>query len=112
MTYAKFIDTETIRIAPKNYKTANLVSFNFNRNPELMKSQGFYELIEDEKPEVEEGYYLAPQYELIEQNHEETITKVVVGEDEEEQETQETITIDDTHIAVHWIAKEIVDEEE
>ena len=80
--YAKFISEDVVKYPPRNLKTANLVAFNFDKNIPLLIAEGYKEVIEDEQPEVEEGYYNKPIYEDT-----------------------------DDAILVHWVATEIVEEE-
>lgn len=97
--YAKYIDENTIRIAPKKYVTPTLVAFNFNENEPLMLQEGYLPLVEDEVTEVNEGMILRPQYELCS----ETI--------EEENEDGQFVDVNREYIAVHWVEEEAQDED-
>ena len=81
--FAKYVDEDTIIRPRKNYKSNTLVAFNFDKNETLLRQEGYLPLVEDEKPEAQEGYYLKPTYELAEDK-----------------------------ILVHWTVEEIVEEEE
>lgn len=61
--YAKFISEDSVKYPPRNYKSANLVAFNFDKNIPLLIAEGYKEIVEDERPEVQEGYTLQPTYE-------------------------------------------------
>lgn len=101
--YAKFIDENTVRFAPRKYQTPYLISFHFNENVELMKQEGFYPIIETNKPEdiQDETHYARPTYELI---------KVIVDENNEEQANTEAPVVDDYYIECTYVAEEIVEE--
>lgn len=64
--FAKFISTDMVKFAPKNLKTPSLIAFNFNQNEELMRSQGYYQLVYLEEPTPEEGFCFIPHYQLVE----------------------------------------------
>lgn len=82
--YAKFISEDCIKYAPRTLKEQDFICFNFSSaSPEILNSRGYYEVIEDEQPECEEGYFLRPTYEQV-----------------------------DTSILVHWTVEELVEEEE
>lgn len=86
--FAKFISEEMVFFAPKNLKTPNLIAFNFNKNEELMRSQGYYPLVYMEEPTTGEGYWSKPQYTLI-QNEESpyiavTFTKEAITDEGDE----------------------------
>lgn len=111
--YAKYIDENTIRYAQRTLKEPEFICFNFSSaSPEILNSRGYYEVIEDEQPECEEGYYLKPQYELVSQYHTEEIEVPVTDEGDYETQELKTITIDDSYIAVHWTVAEIQEEQE
>ena len=111
--FALYIDENTIKRPVKHLKSPNLVAFNFDKNIELMQSMGYKPLQYDEQDnEIRQGYYWKPQYELVEQSHTETVDKVITDEEGNETTEQETVTIDDSYIAVHWIEEELVEEEE
>lgn len=84
--YALYVNEDTVKYPPKTYKSADksFICFNFNSaSPEILASQGYLPLVEDEQPECEEGYYLRPTYEQ-----------------------------GDNSILVHWTVEELVEEEE
>lgn len=98
--YAKFISEDCIRYAPRTLKEQSFICFNFDKaSPEILNSRGYYQVIEDEQPECEEGYYLRPTYELCS----ETI--------EEENEDGYFVDVNREYIAVHWTVEEIQEEE-
>lgn len=99
--YAKFISEDCIRYAPRTLKEQDFVCFNFDKaSPEILNSRGYFEIIEDEQPECEEGYYLRPTYELCS----ETI--------EEENEDGLFVDVNRQYIAVHWVETEIEEGED
>ena len=110
--FAKFIDIDTIKRPPRHLRTPQIIAFNFDKNETLLRQEGYLPLVEDEQQEVAEGYYLRPQYQLVEQSHTETVDKVIIDEEGNETTEQETVTVDDSYIAVHWIEEELVEEEE
>lgn len=117
MIYAKFIDENTIRIAPRKLKTPHLVAFNFNENVALMRQEGYLPVIEDNKPEeIAQGYHLEPRYSVVEAHHTETVEKptVLVNEDGTEENTTvtETVIVDDSSIRCSWVEVEDVEETE
>lgn len=62
--FAKFISEDCIRYAPRTLKTNEFICFNFDKaSPEILNSRGYYEVVEDEQPTVEENEYLVPHYE-------------------------------------------------
>ena len=84
--FAKYIDENTVRQAPRKLKTPHLVAFNFNENEELMKAEGYLPLVETNKPEdVEDEEHIArATYE----QKEDCIEVTYVAEDKPE-ETEE-----------------------
>lgn len=105
--YAKFISEDCIRYAPRTLKEQDFICFNFDKaSPEILNSRGYYEVIEDEQPECQEGYYLRPTYQLVSQYHTEEIEVPVTDEGDYETQELKTITIDDSYIAVHWTVEE------
>lgn len=98
--YAKFISEDCIKYAPRTLKEQDFVCFNFDKaSPEILNSRGYYEVVEDEQPTVEENEYLIPHYELCS----ETI--------EEENEDGMFEDVNREYIAVHWTVEEIQEEE-
>lgn len=110
MTYAKYIDENTIRIAPRKLRTPHLIAFNFNENEALMRQEGYLPVIEDNKPEeMAQGYHLEPRYSVVEASHFET--KDILGEDGSVV-GQESVEIDDSSIRCSWVEVEDVEEAE
>jgi hypothetical protein len=82
--YAKFISEDCIKYAPRTLKTTEFICFNFDKaSPEILNSRGYFEVIEDEVTEVNEGMILRPTYEDC-------------GD----------------HIQVHWVEEEVEEEGE
>ena len=116
--YAKFIDENTVRYAPRKLITPHLVAFNFNENEELMKKEGYLPLVETNTREdvSDETHYARPTYVLKEAHHTETVEKptVLVNEDGTEENTTvtETVIVDDSSIRVSWVEVKDVEEAE
>ena len=111
--FAKFISETQVKYPPKKLVEPEFICFNFDKaSPEILNSRGYYEVIEDEQPECEEGYYLKPQYQLISQYHTEEIEVPVTDEGDYETQELKTITIDDSYIECTYVAEEIVEEQE
>ena len=116
--YAKYVDENTIQRPRKNIKTPHLVAFNFDKNESLLKQEGYYPLVETNKPEdVEDETHIAkPTYALKEAHHTETVEKptVLVNEDGTEEQTtvNEEIVVDDSVIEVTYIAVDRPEESE
>lgn len=99
--FAKFISENCIKYAPHTLKEPDFICFNFDKaSPEILNSRDYFEVIEDEQPECEEGYYLRPTYELCS----ETI--------EEENEDGYFVDVNREYIAVHWTVEELTEEQE
>ena len=80
--FAKYVDEDTIIRPRKNYKSNTLVAFNFDKNIELMRSQGYLPLQYDDEPnQLSANCYWKPQYELT-----------------------------DEAILVHWVEEEVQEE--
>lgn len=108
--YAKFIDENTVRYAPRKLVTPHLIAFNFNENVELMKQEGYLPVIEDEKTEeMAQGYHLEPRYSVIEASHFEI--KDILDEDGT-LVGQKSVEIDDSSIRCSWVEVEDVEEAE
>ena len=115
--YAKFIDENTVRFAPRKYQTPYLISFHFNENVELMKQEGFYPIVEVNKPEdvVDETHYARPTYRLVEDKQTETkvtpatLVNETTGEGYEDT-VSEDVVIDNSYIECTYVAEEIVEE--
>ena len=86
MTYAKYIDENTIKLPPRKLVTPHLVAFNFNENEELMKAEGYLPLVEtNTREDVEdETHYAKPTYALKEDCIEVTYTAEEIQEEAEE----------------------------
>lgn len=113
--YAKFISEDCIKYAPRTLKEQDFVCFNFNSaSSEILNSRGYYEVIETNSIEdvQDETHYARPTYKLVQQAHTEVVEKTIVDENNEEQTTTETITVDDSYIECTYIAEEIVEEQE
>ena len=97
--FALYIDENTIKRPVRHLRTPQCIAFNFDKNIELMKSMGYCELREDEKPEYDETTtYLRPQYELCS----ETI--------QEENDEGQFVDVNQQYIQVHWVETEIEEE--
>ena len=81
--YAKFISEDTVKFAPRTLKTPSLIAFNFNQNEELMRSQGYYPLVElNTREEVtDETHYAKPTFSLIQNEESPYITCTYVAEE-------------------------------
>ena len=68
MEYAKFIDENTIQRPRKHLKTPLLVAFNFDKNEELLRQEGYCPLVELNQPEdvQDDTHYAKPTYQYIE----------------------------------------------
>lgn len=66
--FAKYVSEDYVKFPPKNLKTPTLVAFGFDKNIELMKSQGYYPLVELNTVEevTDDTHWAKPQYALIE----------------------------------------------
>ena len=100
--FAKFISEEAVKIAPRNYRTPTLISFNFNQNEELMRQEGYYPLVEqNHREDVEdETHWAKPTYALVEQPA------------DEPEEGEEVTLINNNYIAVTYVPEEIPDDPE
>ena len=118
LSYAKYIDENTIKLPPRKLVTPHLVAFNFNENEELMKQEGYLPLVEtNTREDVEdETHYAKPTYALKEAHHTETVEKptILVKEDGTEEQTtvSEEVVVDDSVIEVTYTAEEKVEEAE
>ena len=111
--YAKYIDENTVKYPPRILKGADFICFNFDKaSPEIMRSKGYVELVEDEKPEAQEGYYLKPTYTLHEDKKTETVEETITDEEGNEQTVEKEVVTDNSYIQVSWTVEEIVEEEE
>ena len=108
--YAKFIDENTVRVAPRKYQRQGLISFHFNENVELMKQEGFYPVKKPNKPEdvTDETHYARPTYRLVED------IQTVTNQEENEEGYMVDVNerIDNSYIECTYVAEEIVEEEE
>lgn len=86
MTYAKYIDENTIKLPPRKLVTPHLVAFNFNENEALLRQEGYLPLVEKNTPaDVEDEEHIArATYE----QKEDCIEVTYVAEDKPE-ETEE-----------------------
>lgn len=89
--FAKYVSEDYVKFPPKNLKTPTLIAFGFDKNIELMKSQGYYPLVELNNPEevTDETHWAKPQYALIQAEED--------GKDV-------------SYISVQYVAEEITDE--
>lgn len=118
LNFGKYVDTNTIIRPRKHLRTPHLVAFNFNENEALLRQEGYYPLVETNKPEdVEDEEHIArATYELVEDKHTETVEKpsVLVDEDGTEHETtvQEEVEVDNSYINVTYVAEDKPEETE
>ena len=86
LSYAKYIDENTIKLPPRKLVTPHLVAFNFNENEALMRQEGYLPLVETNKPEdgEDEEHIARATYE----QKEDCIEVTYVAEDKPE-ETEE-----------------------
>lgn len=97
--FAKFISETQVKYPPKKLVEPDFICFNFSSaSPEILNSRGYYEVIEDEQPTVEENEYLVPHYELCS----ETL----------KDETGELEDVSRQYIVAHWTVEEIQEEQE
>lgn len=84
--FAKYIDENTVRQAPRKLVTPHLVAFNFNENEALMRAAGYLPLVETNKPEdvADETHYAKPTYTLKDDCIEVTYTAEEIQEEAEE----------------------------
>lgn len=108
--YAKFISEDQIKIAPVTYKDPTCIAFHFNQNVELMKSKGFYEVVETNTREdvTDETHYAVPKYAF----HEDKVTEPVIDEETGEPTEEVTVVEDNSYIECTYVAVEIPAPEE
>ena len=84
--FAKYIDENTVRQAPRKLKTPHLVAFNFNENEALMRQEGYLPLVETNHQEdvEDETHYAKPTYALKDDCIEVTYTAEEIPEEAEE----------------------------
>ena len=110
MTYAKYIDENTIKLPPRKLVTPHLVAFNFDKNEALLRQEGYLPVIEDDKPdEMAQGYHLEPRYSVVEASHFEI--KDILDEDGTVI-GKKSVEIDDSSIRCSWVEVEDVEEAE
>ena len=65
--FAKYVSEDYVKFPPKNLKTPTLIAFGFDKNIELMKSQGYYPLVELNTVEevTDDEHWAKPQFALI-----------------------------------------------
>lgn len=104
--YAKFIDENTVRYAPRKLVTPHLVAFNFNENVALMRQEGYLPLVETNHQEdvEDETHYARPTYVLKEAHHTETVPETIVDENGEEHQGEKSVEVNDSYIEITYIA--------